>query len=152
MKKGLFVVLALFCVFLTGCTGLFAKKDPSVSAPQALEPQMMVKLTDIPAPAGFKLLQKNSYSFQSGDVRVVVLKYSGRPDADRVVAFYKEQMPAYNWNLLNSVEYGRRMLNFDRENETCIITVEPKTFSTVVVVSIGPKQQASPKKAEKLLK
>jgi hypothetical protein len=153
MKKGLWAALVLFCVFLNGCTGvIFAKKDQSVSAPQALEPQMMIKLNDIPVPSGFKFLQKHSYYFQTGEVRVAVLKYSGRPDAERAFTFYKEQMPIFNWNLLNTVEFGKRMLNFDRENETCIITIEPKTLNTLVTVSIGPKQKTSSQKAEKPLK
>lgn len=147
-KRFIFIILLSFMA--SGCTGfIWAKKDQSVSGPPRLEPQMNMKFGDIPLPAGFKLLSRDSYSFQTEQVRVAVLKYSGRPNADTVLNFYKEQMSIYGWELLNTVEYGRRMLNFDRENETCIITIEPKKFSTEVIISLGPKQKI---KEEKPLK
>jgi hypothetical protein len=46
-------------------------------------------------------------------------------------------------------------MNFERENETCIITVETAGFwneDALVTVSLGPKSQAMPKKAKQVLK
>jgi len=90
-----------------------------------LEPQSILKFSDVPVPVGLKSLPQQSYSFESSGVRVGVLKYRGKNNPDQIVNFYKEQMPMYNWNLVNIVEYGQRMLNFERENETCIITLQP---------------------------
>jgi len=68
-----------------------------------------------------------------------------------VVDFYREQMPMYNWNLLNVIEFGERQMNFDREAETCVVTLVPKGKSVTIVVSVGPKSQ-QPKKASKPVK
>jgi len=111
----------------------------------------VVKFSDIPVPAGFKLLPFNSYSFQSSGVRVCVLKYQGKAGPDQVINFYREQMPMYNWNLLNIVEYGDRMLNFDRDNETCVVSLLPKGKTVLITVSVGPKPQL-PKKPAKPVK
>jgi hypothetical protein len=116
-----------------------------------LEPSGTLKFTDIPVPKGFKFLAADSYAFQSGNLRVGVLVYSGRATAEQLVAFYQGQMPIYNWNLLNVIEYGKRLLNFDRDNESCVINIEPKLLNTKVIISIGPKQQY-PKKSEKPVK
>ena len=152
MAKRIFVLglLGFLVSGLCGCA-LFPKKNKDMATSQVLEPQMQLRFADVPVPAGFKLLERESYSFENTGVRVGVLKYQGKVNADRVVNFYKEQMPMYNWNLLNSVEYGQRLLNFDREQETCIITLLPKGSSTVITVSLGPKSQM-PKKATKPVK
>jgi len=145
--KLFFVILISF---LSGCS-MLDRKDQDPSA--LLEPSTTIKFTDVPVPAGFKLMPKDSYSFETTGTRVGMLKYQGKASADQVVAFYKEQMQMYNWNLLNTIEYGERQLNFDRDNETCIVTVTPRGSSAAFVcVTLGPKSQIAHKKAEKLVK
>lgn len=136
-------------LFLSGCAG-FSKKDTS-AASTVLTPSAIHKFDDIPVPNGFKLVPSDSYTFKSGDIRVGVLVYSGKAAADQLATFYQDQMPLNNWNFLNIIEYGKRMLNFDRENESCVISIEPKMFSTRVIISIGPKQQ-TPKKVKEPVK
>jgi hypothetical protein len=151
MRK-IFVLIIIWglLISLNSCA-MFSKKDETVSGPQGIEPQLSAKFSDLPIPAGFKFLYKHSYSFQSGNVRMAVFRYSGRRDADKVTYFYKQQMPLYNWDLMNSIEYGTRLLNFERDNESCIITIQPKTFTTLITISLGPKRSVV-KKAEKPVK
>jgi hypothetical protein len=61
-------------------------------------------------------------------------------------------MPMFNWSLLNVVEYGERLLNFERENETCIVNLMPKGGKVTVTISLGPKSQSLSRKAEKPVK
>ena len=103
-------------------------------------------------PAGFKLLPQESYSFENSGMRVALLKYQGKASIDQVVNFYKEQMAMYNWNLLNIIEYGERLLNFERENESCIINLSPRGSSIVMSISLGPKSQGISKKAKEPIK
>ena len=147
MKTRIFIAgLLVFSVFtFLGCAG------PSSKSLGLLEPSSIQKFTDVPVPAGFNLLSKNSYSFESSGVRVGILKYRGKANPDQIINFYKEQMPMYNWNLLNIVEYGDRMMNFDRDTETCIISLSPKGKSIAITISIGPKSQI-PKKSNRPVK
>jgi len=145
----LFIFYFVFVVFLTfslsGCAD-FPQKDDSMSKTAGmLQPSAMMKFSDVPVPAGFKILPQNSYSFESSGVRVGMLKYKGKASTDQVTSFYREQMPMYNWSLLNTVEYGDRMMNFERENETCIVSIVPKGNSAIVTISLGPKPQISKK-------
>ena len=141
-----FFILILF--FVLGCQ----TSSKNSSGPSALEPQAILKFSDVPVPTGFVSLPQQSYSFESGGVRVGVLKYRGKASPDQVINFYKEQMLMYNWNLLNIVEYGDRMMNFDRDNETCIISMFAKGSSVTLTVSLGPKAQHAAKKAAKPVK
>ena len=136
--------LSTTCLLLTtaliGCTTISDSKEPA--APGSLSPQAILKFTDIPIPVGLKSLPGQSYSFESSGVRVGVLKYQGKNNPDQIINFYKEQMPMYNWNLVNIVEYGQRLMNFERENETCIVTLQPMSWgNTLLIISLGPKSQ-----------
>jgi len=143
------ITLCLFMVVLCGCAGI-TNKDEGQQA--MLEPQAVLKFNDIPVPAGFKADLKDSYSFESNGLRVGLLKYTGSASPDQVVNFYKEQMLMYNWNLLNIVEYGQRLLNFDRETETCVITLMPRGSGSEITIALGPKSQQMPKKSSKPFK
>ena len=154
MKKNvlIFMLSATFTFIFLGCS-IITEQDKSMgSNPPTLEPQAMNKFSDIPVPSGFKNLPAQSYSFESSGVRVGVLKFQGKADPDQIVNFYKEQMAMYNWNLLNVVEYGERLLNFVREYETCVITLLTRGKTVIITVSLGPKPQNTPKKAAKPVK
>ena len=151
-KVLILVLFATFAFLFLGCA-MMSQQDKSISSnPLTLEPQAMNKFSDIPVPSGFKSLPAQSYSFENSGVRVGVLRFQGKADPDQIVNFYKEQMVMYNWNLLNVVEYGDRLLNFDRENETCVITLLTRGKTVIITVSLGPKPQNTPKKALKPVK
>ncbi|MBI4707775.1 MAG: hypothetical protein HY761_07620 [Candidatus Omnitrophica bacterium] len=151
ISKFLALILAgCSVIFISGCSGL----NNNASGPGKnafLEPQAIVKFSDIPIPAGFNLDYKDSYSFESSGIRVGVLRYTGKASTDQVINFYKEQMPMYNWRLLNVVEFGDSLLNFDRDTETCIVRLIPKGSSLILGITLGPKSQVT-KRSEKAIK
>jgi hypothetical protein len=117
-----------------------------------LEPQTVSKFPDLPIPIGFKLLTDKSYAFETNGTRVAILKYIGKAKTDHLAAFFKEQMSVNNWNLINFIEYGERLLNFDRDQESCIITILPKGNAALITMFLGPKSSRQAKKADKPLK
>jgi len=146
------IACCLLTAVLAGCSTLSGNGDAKSANPGVLEPQATLKFSDVPVPVGLKNLPAQSYSFESSGVRVGVLKYQGKNDPDQVVNFYKEQMAMYNWSLVNIIEYGLSLMNFERENETCIITMEPKGSNIILTISLGPKSQIAPKKAKSPVK
>ena len=156
MKRGILVIafialMSFGVIALYGCAG-GSQKNSMPKEEALLEPQVRLKFSDIPIPMGFRFLAGESYSFESAGVRVGVLKYQGKANIEQVVSFYKDQMLLYNWNMLNAIEYGERLLNFEREQETCIINLSPKGNHITVTISLGPKSEFKPKKAEKPVK
>ncbi|MCX5696058.1 MAG: hypothetical protein NTW18_05350 [Candidatus Omnitrophica bacterium] len=141
--KQLLIVIFLLTT-LSGCAALTNKESET----PALQAQSILKFPDLPVPAGFKILAKDSYSFESSGMRVGLLRYQGKGTLDQVVNFYKEQMPMYNWALLNITEYGDCIMNFDRDIESCIISINVKGGSCVINLAFGPKSQISPKKSK----
>ena len=150
--RTLFTGIMVFAIFaLTGCASTY-KENSLKGAQGLLEPSTTLKFSDVPVPVGFKLLPYDSYSFQTSGVRVGVLKYRGKANPDQVVNFFKEQMSMFNWNLLNIIEYGQRILNFDKEAETCIITLSGKGNDIIVSIALGPKAQNVPKRTKEPIK
>ncbi len=154
-NKYLFVIIGvvLLALLASGCTTLPESRERArireeteeevlPILPVPLKMASSLKFEDIPVPHGFKIDQHDSFAFQTGSTRLGVLKYKGNAAADRIVAFYKEQMPVYNWDLINIIEYGRRMLTFERAQEICIITIEPTRGRVSLVIAVSPRSEA----------
>lgn len=140
------IVIALLgvLVLICGCSTV-PKREREISQAPLLEPKALAKFSDIPIPVGFKFEPRDSYAFESVGIRAAALKYSGRAEAEQLINFYKEQMPMYNWRLLNIVEYGERLLNFDSDSETCIIRMVSQGRKVTLIINLAPKPQFSRK-------
>jgi len=143
----------VFCisslVLISGCVTL-PKNESAVDSeknPVSLSVAPILKFEDIPVPAGFRLLDKESFAFQNDKSRVALLKYYGGQNAENVIVFYKEQMAAFNWSLVNIIEYERKVLNYENSEESCIITIQPQGGKSLVTVALSPKSR--PIKPEK---
>ena len=140
----------LVILFLAGCA-TFPQSQSTGDAEKnkvVLSVAPILKFEDIPIPAGFKLLDKESFAFQNDKSRVALLKYYGGQNADQVLAFYKEQMASFNWSLVNVIEYERKVMNYENSEESCIITIQPQGGKSLVTIALSPKSR--PIKSERL--
>ena len=141
MARFLSVIVVL--LMFSGCattksTTVTETEEGGVYTSSALPVSGKLRFSDLPVPAGFKLLEDSSFVFETEDTRVALLKYSGRANQQDLLDFYKEQMLLYNWELLNIVEYEKSILNFQRSRQSCIITLESKGRHKVITVSLAP--------------
>lgn len=139
-KTSSLIVCCLALILLSGCTALTGSGSYS-GEDVSLDVATLLRLNDVPTPTGFKILDKESFAFQNDTTRVALLKYIGPKHADIVVAFYKEQMSMYNWRPINIIEYERRILNYEKEGESCIITIEARGRKSVITIAISPKSR-----------
>lgn len=153
MERRHFLILSsyfLAMVLLSGCaTATYGSRSygKDSSSVVSLEVASMLRFDDVPAPYGFKVLDSESFAFQNDVTRVALLKYIGGKTADQVVMFYKDQMPMYNWSPINIIEYERRILNYEKKNESCIVTIESKGRKSIITIAISPKSR--PMKVER---
>lgn len=156
MKKSFFKVaggiffICVLSVFISGCATLTGGSTADTRQ-GGVAMAKILKFDDIPVPAGFRMLNNESFTFQNDQMRVGLLKYAGVPDANKVVEFYKEQMPTYNWDLVNVIEYGQRIMNFERPGQSCIVTIQPEATRTVIAIAVAPKS-STPMTTEKVTK
>ena len=144
-KVGLNLLTIFVLIFIiAGCASLSPQQNPG--EPQSLQPRMDASFSDIPVPLNFNLQNQSSYSFQGAGMRVALLTYKGKADLQSVINFYTEQMPIHNWMLLNIVEHNQRLLNFEKQGETCIINLLASGRNITVTISLGPKSTPASKK------
>ena len=136
--RKLFIIL-ISSLLLAGCATSGTVTDDDIKTQKALDVSTALKFVDVPVPSGFKMITAQSFTFENDVLRVGILKYKGRSSGDQVVNFFKNQMPLYNWRFTNMLEYGRRILNFEREDQNCIIVIEPQGMSTFVTITVAPK-------------
>ena len=133
-------LIIIFVLLLSaGCATSGTVTDNDIKATKALDVSTALKFVDVPVPSGFKMITAQSFTFENDVLRVGILNYKGRSSGDQVVNFFKNQMPLYNWRFTNMLEYGRRILNFEREDQNCIIVIEPQGMSTFVTITVAPK-------------
>lgn len=151
---GLIFYICILSFVLIGCANVSSyKKSSDPTQIPSLEPAALLKFSDVPVPSGFRIVSEESYVFQSSNFRAGLLKYAGKATGDQISVFFKEQMPIYNWHTINIVEYGKRILNFDKDLETCIVTIDEKGNNSSITISLAPKSQIAPtKKSDKPIK
>jgi predicted small secreted protein len=141
MRRAVILVVA-FSVVLSGCAGLrgmFKGSSTPSKVSKAPEVSAILKFDDVPVPDGFRFIANESFAFQTQDVRVGLLKYEGKADPDAIVQFYKEQMPLYNWKVVNIIEYGKRLLNFEKDGQSAVVTIEPRGGKVIITIAVSPR-------------
>ena len=139
MRK-FYVFILITAVFATsGCATSGSRRSSDTEMPKTLQVATLLKFQDVPVPSGFKIIPADSYVFDNEITRLGILKYSGRARTSKVTSFYRDQMPLYNWRFINLMEFNTCIINFDREDQTCTIIVEPGHLSTFITVSVAPK-------------
>ena len=145
------LALALFlCVMVgvtAGCANLRgtpaaepgeASAAPAMGIPLAPD----FRIADIPLPAGFEFDRKDSFVFQNSAIDVGAIQYHGKEKIGDVAQFYLDEMPRYNWTLINITEYSTVNMYFDKPAKSCQVTLVPRTpRGTVIQITFFPKEE-----------
>ncbi len=143
-RFSIFLLLFASIIYLSSCASM-SKQSSSTPGQGAQEVEKnlpvasVLRFDDLPVPSGFKIIPDGSVAFQNDASRFAFLKYRGIGSPDQMLLFFKEQMPLYNWQLINLIEYGAKVMNFEKAGENCTITIEGSASKSVVMVSLTPK-------------
>jgi len=142
MRIRMFLVCCLIAGLCAGCaTGYSSDRSDSSGASGGYGPEIAgnLRFDDLPVPSGFGLNRKESFIFQNDRTRLGTMTYVGGASLDDIIYFYKHNMEINGWHMINSVEYGRIILNFEKDSEGCIVTVEKKGMGkAVITLNISP--------------
>jgi hypothetical protein len=126
------VLVSVAAVWVAGCASEGGKQpiSPAVTHPV---------LTDVPLPAGFRLVDDRSRGVASGSTRVGKWEFHGPTDRTSVVEFFKEYMPTAGFKLkMESFDRGVYSLNYESSAEICTLRIQPEKGKTAIVVDIVP--------------
>ena len=144
-KKTILAFSFILMMFCLGCATLGIQKGAAQKDEVFLDPEEVIavnpdlRFDDLPIPIGFLIDINNSYAFQNPETRVALLRYEGKDSLRSLIQFFIEQMPRYNWVLLNQVEFEKIVLNFEKAQESCIVMIEPQRNKILVTISIAPQ-------------
>jgi hypothetical protein len=123
-----------------GCADLFPPRTVQERGTEVQQPvSTSYRFEDIPLPPEMSLNRKESFVYETREIRTGLLIYEGKGEIGKLSNFFKQQMPNYQWRLLSSFELNNVMLTFIKEGWCSIIYILPKEGETKrIEIRFGP--------------
>jgi len=104
----------------------------------------LTPVTDIPIPQGVSYDSERSLILSEKDRWTGRLVMSSSLTPVKSFAFYKEQMPGFQWTPVMSVQSRTSVLTFIRDNRAATVQIEGTTFGgSDIVITIAPRNENS---------
>jgi hypothetical protein len=114
---GIFLAVAVL-----GCGGSYEETISGVSIPI---PKAMTKGSDKP-------VEMNFLGFGAGQS-----SFHGKMESDKIIEFYKKEMPARGWQPNLSMRSGGAMLAYSKDGKTALMAVSKQNSETLLTVTVG---------------
>jgi hypothetical protein len=139
-----FLSLSLSLVVIWGCAmPMSYQQTYDEGMAEELPLSAMLRFNDVPVPETFRFDSQNSYIFENKFTRIGVLKYMTTTSPQEIVVFFKREMPSAGWRLINILEYGQKILTYEKGEESCTINVLPGRTQSTVIISVTPQYSSS---------
>lgn len=139
------LILCIIFMFSVGCAELTKTTKAEGAKPERAKAEkgfpIYSEFKDVKVPPAMELDRNESMVYESHDLRMGVLYYSGRAELPDVVDSFKKNMKKDGWELLNSFQHKTYILNFVKKDRSCIIIVEKKGTKAGVQIWMGPLEQ-----------
>ena len=112
-------------VLLTLALGCGGSYDETISGVSIPIPKAMTKGSDKP-------VEMNFLGFGAGQA-----SFHGNMESDKIIEFYKKEMPARGWQPNMAMRSGGAMLAYSKEGKTALMAVSKQNSGTVVTVTVG---------------
>lgn len=141
----------MFVFTLYGCTTM---QSPGPTTPEAGSEAMTTSpltsdFDDIPIPPEFKKDLENSFIYETPWIKTAIIYYDSFPgyiDHSSLILYFKNNMVAQGWKLIDLYNYKEALLSFEKGNRRCHITIFDKFLQTKVVIKVGQTTQSEPTK------
>lgn len=118
-----FLVSASFLAMLvSGCGGSYEETISGVKVPV---PKAMTRSSEKP-------VEMTLLGFGAGQA-----SFHGNMDTDKIVEFYKKEMPARGWQPNMNVRSGDAMLAYSKEGKTMLIAISGEKSETHLTLTVG---------------
>jgi hypothetical protein len=111
---------------LYGCADLSSSRNTGEKGLQVEKPAPAAfRFEDVPIPSGMDLILRESFVYETKATKTGVLVYEGREEMEKLVRFFKKEMPNHQWKLVSSFELNNVMLIFVKEGWCSVIYMTP---------------------------
>jgi hypothetical protein len=116
-------ILAIFLALLaSGCGGSY---DETISGVKVPVPKAMTRSSEKP-------VEMTLLGFGAGQAT-----FHGNMDTDKLVEFYKREMPARGWQPNLNVRSGDAMLAYSKEGKTMLVAITKEKSGTNLTLTVG---------------
>ncbi len=146
MRKKLLTVLLLMPVIaITSCATLNTSNHPAEVKVQTIKPEMLLG-DAVPVYPGFRFVSQKSFIYESGDVKVGRLVFTGNAKVKDIVSYYKDVLPQQGWEPIAVTIFGNQAsLTYVTPDRTLQIEVSRGFSDTVLVIQVGPRGELTTK-------
>jgi len=118
-----FLVAATFVpILVSGCNPSYEETISDVKVPV---PKAMTRSSEKPVEMTF-------LGFGAGQAT-----FHGNMDTDKIVEFYKKEMPARGWQPDMNVRSGGAMLAYSKEGKTMLVAISKEKSETSLTLTVG---------------
>ena|SRR3989304_800271 len=138
------IIILVFISLLASCGGSrqnrhIEKKTRSRGSSIDEIRRQEAKLSDIPIPISSQPLSE--YCTQSATPDEVMLGYHCSLQIDELTQFFTQEMERFGWRYGAQFKGHEQLLNFEKPNRVCSISLRPKNQKTDVVIFMGKRRK-----------
>lgn len=103
-----------------------------------------LRIPDAPVPAGYAYKPEKSVILEYPGVLAGVLHYEGPDDVAELIAYYRREMPKYEWTLSSMLESDETLMVFDKAGRTCRVglrSLPGLRSKSVATIYYAPKRE-----------
>jgi hypothetical protein len=149
--KGCRLLVWVFSVVLLVGAGCATTKDSQSISEETSEEKSEVKgpvpiyydFADILIPAELSIDKKNSFVYSTPSFAAGVLTFEGPATGDSLVNFFSTNMARDGWMLKSSFRYRRVILNFEKGERSCLVSVAEFPLKSRVEIWVAPQVTAT---------
>ena len=116
------VLLLVLFTLGSGCGG---SKEETIAGVTVPVPKAMTRSAEKPA-------ELSLLGFGAGQA-----SFSGNMDTDKLIEFYKKEMPARGWQPNMNLRSGGAMLGYSKEGKTLLVAIGKQDGKTNLTLSVG---------------
>ncbi|SMP12782.1 hypothetical protein SAMN06265339_1073 [Desulfurobacterium pacificum] len=144
MRKILLTLPFIALVAVSSCATLNTSGQTEVKV-QTIKPEMLLG-DSVPVYPGFRFVPQKSFIYESGDIKVGRLVFTGDAKVKDIVSYYKDVLPQQGWEPVAITIYGNQAsLTYVTPDKTLQIQVSKGFSETVLVIQIGPRGELTTK-------
>lgn len=151
-KSNLFLYMIISSLMLQACSTTqtsTSSNTTGIASETGISSTLTTDFEDIPIPSELKKDLDRSFVYETSSIKTAVIYYDSFPgylDHSSLVTYFKNNMTAHGWKLIDLYNYKEANLSFEKGNRRCHITIFDKFLQTKVIIKVGQMNIPEPDK------
>ena len=132
------LILIFPLLLIGGCATTQQAEETTVITQEQVRAEILGD--SVPVYPGFKIVSSKSFIYESGNIKVGRLVFTGKAKIKDIVSYYKNTLPEKGWEPVAITIYGNSAeLTFTTPTQFLQITAKKGFSETTLIIQIGPR-------------